>query len=190
MRLEEKGRKISIHAPRGGSDSIHSVSPLLRYRFQSTLPVGGATCSMPSMRVVSMSFQSTLPVGGATKRAKVETVNFWQFQSTLPVGGATFWPWGIMPVDTISIHAPRGGSDDKAKEAMAERDKLFQSTLPVGGATRPVLHRPGGQRLYFNPRSPWGERPQDVAQRLPVIAISIHAPRGGSDRKCLQTSER
>ena len=58
----------------------------------------------------------------------------------------------------ISIHAPRVGSD---------RVGLFTSHLP----------------LYFNPRSPCGER-QPKADPAPVATpISIHAPRVGSDRK-------
>ena len=55
-------------------------------------------------------FQSTLPVGGATWDR-----NGWMpmhgFQSTLPVGGATFVAAGILWKVGISIHAPRGGSD-------------------------------------------------------------------------------
>ena len=35
--------------------------------------------------------------------------------------------------------------------------RAFQSTLPAGGATTPKIMR-GGIRLYFNPRSPRGER--------------------------------
>ena len=56
----------------------------------------------------------------------------------------------------ISIHAPRGGSDQSVT-AGSNSDFTFQSTLPVGGATIPM--------------------------RRPIIPtlISIHAPRGGSD---------
>ena len=96
-------------------------------------------------------------------------------------------PWGERhsikktqnPARTISIHAPRGGSDD---------------SVPFVKASR----------IHFNPRSPWGERQprfyrcvgQSLFQStLPVggatmtysfataaFGISIHAPRGGSDR--------
>ena len=51
-------------------------------------------------------------------------------------------PWGERPADfgialvtdTISIHAPRGGSDAVAEVATVAIP-VFQSTLPVGGAT-------------------------------------------------------
>ena len=131
----------------------------------------------------------------------------------------------------ISIHAPRGGSDPK--DDFEDGDYIrFQSTLPVGGATRRELHigeiaqisihAPRGGSdfppmhkrftcIYFNPRSPWGERrkPLTSPQRkglfqstLPVGGatrhrcwchehpnISIHAPRGGSDLPGANLSE-
>ena len=81
-------------------------------------------------------------------------------------------------IPMISIHAPRGGSDDETNK-------------------KPTVE------VYFNPRSPWGERPLSLwsssflmqfQSTLPVggattfchynnkkPGISIHAPRGGSD---------
>ena len=35
----------------------------------------------------------------------------------------------------------------------------------------------------FNPRSPWGERPDIIEVLTSSVEISIHAPRGGSDRE-------
>ena len=78
------------------------------------------------------------------------------FQSTLPVGGATEFYADQMALVTISIHAPRGGSDCAIVRPFAGIVK-FQSTLPVGGAT------------FF------------AGIPIPAPAISIHAPRGGSD---------
>ena len=57
------------------------------------------------------------------------------FQSTLPVRGATEAEATEATVEKISIHAPRAGSDGKYPH----------------GASR---------LLYFNPRSPCGERQQ------------------------------
>ena len=56
----------------------------------------------------------------------------------------------------------------------------FQSTLPVGGATATVAVSSVGTQ-HFNPRSPWGERPDCSAGISGSPPISIHAPRGGSD---------
>ena len=99
--------------------------------FQSTLPVGGATIFIFLSLPISV-FQSTLPVGGATTQSPIRRPGS-VFQSTLPVGGATIPLSHFTPQRQISIHAPRGGSDEQRS--------------PVG-----LLN------CYFNPRSPWGER--------------------------------
>ena len=73
-------------------------------------------------------------------------------------------PWGerrefiqlAVSQTEISIHAPRGGSDN---------------LTPVSST---LLNN-------FNPRSPWGERPVDILIVSLHKGISIHAPRGGSD---------
>ena len=79
--------RISIHAPRVGSD---------------------AACS--SAMGAPTGFQSTLPVWGATD-GKL-WINFLAgFQSTLPVWGATDLPLKAAGWVGISIHAPRVGSD-------------------------------------------------------------------------------
>ena len=79
------------------------------------------------------SFQSTLPAGGATNG-----YTFLQFtslfQSTLPAGGATLQNPINLSTFAISIHAPRGGSDQMVG-AGACGAHSFQSTLPAGGAT-------------------------------------------------------
>ncbi len=57
---------------------------------------------------------------------------------------------------------------------------LFQSTLPARGATWRASAAKK-RASYFNPRSPHGER-QSVTHAEPIThAISIHAPRTGSD---------
>ena len=89
-------------------------------------------------------------------------------------------------------------------DAKALMDAVFQSTLPARGATwsyrqhgQHIYHdfnprSPHGERrlceahgqyaaLYFNPRSPHGERPLTAKGFYFIAAISIHAPRTGSD---------
>ena len=123
-----------------------------------------------------------------------------EFQSTLPVGGATIKksflrqmpryfnprsPWGERQscsdcaklVTSISIHAPRGGSDDSVVYQIAVTGISIHA--PRGGSDKPFfqifsivgisIHAPRGgsdarwfsykiYSFYFNPRSPWGER--------------------------------
>ncbi len=146
--------RISIHAPRGGSD-----------------------CSLNPILVEDAEFQSTLPVGGATLLL-------------VPCGAAI----------KISIHAPRGGSDYVLRlHRIFGGD--FNPRSPWG--ERPEIRAVFGTNLNFNPRSPWGERHGlpflpicfwQFQSTLPVGGatyrrliyggtkhISIHAPRGGSD---------
>ena len=147
---------ISIHAPRVGSDAVVALVRGAYLRFQSTLPVWGATRSSGSLTRRPMRFQSTLPVWGATRRPGRSSRGAGGFQSTLPVWGATRQGADKMPACVISIHAPRVGSDDR-------------------------IRWPPPQPTYFNPRSPCGERPPAVRQCGQWHPISIHAPRVGSD---------
>ena len=104
-------RLISIHAPRVGSDVFAQAVQRRNSKFQSTLPVWGATprnCCV----TLSVRFQSTLPVWGATHWCNY-TILLTEFQSTLPVWGATIIYNSVLPLVTISIHAPRVGSDSR-----------------------------------------------------------------------------
>ena len=124
-----------------------------------------------------------------------------RFQSTLPVGGATalFSPKPAKTV--ISIHAPRGGSDQaewhqahigcyfNPRSPWGERlpidqllalKKIISIHAPRGGSDQAAYNR-RHRTWYFNPRSPWGERLLGTAYSYALNVISIHAPRGGSD---------
>ena len=196
-------RRISIHAPRTGSDGHSFLFARLKYLFQSTLPARGATSSCSGRVPVLIYFNPRSPHGERPGATSPDTTTG-RFQSTLPARGATRRcspgadtsddfnprsPHGERLADVgvtlfpapISIHAPRTGSD-------------FSTTIVPSSW------------VYFNPRSPHGERqdttfsgvcptsfqstlPARGATRLPPrgtneAAISIHAPRTGSDRRC------
>ena len=155
-RERRRGLRISIHAPRAGSDVLRSLSVVLIIQFQSTLPVRGATYCTPhagrelvisihAPRAGSDAFIHVICVTRAfisihAPRAGSDVVQpesggaGYVFQSTLPVRGATPHgrPRGAFRL--ISIHAPRAGSDDLSNR-WVEITALFQSTLPVRGAT-------------------------------------------------------
>ena len=124
---------ISIHAPRVGSDHI----------LNATL-------------ITSIYFNPRSPCGERPRSHRF-SANIAKFQSTLPVWGATSKTSKDVRHVSISIHAPRVGSDDRGAQSPLGSAQ-FQSTLPVWGAT--------GKNtvkitliLDFNPRSPCGERP-------------------------------
>ena len=178
LAVSSNNSAISIHAPRRGSDWQRNLPPSAIAAFQSTLPAGGAT-SAAATPILTHSFQSTLPAGGATVGVD---------------GGDRH--------HSISIHAPRRGSDLISK-VLSGFGLGFQSTLPAGGATGTYRdckdcnedfnpRSPQGERLNaiatlslpplnFNPRSPQGERHLQSGILKFEKSISIHAPRRGSD---------
>ena len=104
--------RVSIHAPREGSDDVHGEGHW-KSLFYPPPPGRGPTY-----------------YGGLEKPAAM-------FQSTLPVKGATPPPLFLGIAGVVSIHAPREGSD---LEFPFQKPviRMFQSTLPVKGATFPL----------------------------------------------------
>ena len=148
---------ISIHAPRAGSD-LALVVDELDLAISIHAPRAGSDVAGNMIRRPSSSFQSTLPVRGATPVQRGVQRGRIYFNPRSPCGE----------------RPPKGSSRPIYKR--------FQSTLPVRGATartRSVC----SVWYYFNPRSPCGERRRTVWVQHTEIAISIHAPRAGSDRK-------
>ena len=82
-------------------------------------------------------------------------------------------------VQSISIHAPRAGSDHGVVVQYVGA-RAFQSTLPVRGATGLDTPACNAERISIHaPRAG-----SDFRQRVrcgAAFAISIHAPRAGSD---------
>ena len=146
---------ISIHAPRGGSDNIGDIATSGSDAISIHAPRGGSDPLRNQPLRNPLYFNPRSPWGERLKSSR-ETVLTLGFQSTLPVGGATF------------TKLPVNGSE-----------LVFQSTLPVGGAT-------GGQSLhtqhirYFNPRSPWGERPPILPETVSRTAFQSTLPVGGA----------
>ena len=145
--------RISIHAPRGGSDRLVS-------------------CKM----ILTLLFQSTLPVGGATKSHKTQPEEL-EFQSTLPVGGATQAAPPLLGKRAISIHAPRGGSNP-VPVAESDGNVYFNPRSPWG--ERRHLSRPISRASNFNPRSPWGERHPKAGTKIQPHSFQSTLPVGGA----------
>ena len=80
--------------------------------------------------------------------------------------------------EPISIHAPLAGSDSTTSFP------LFRASIsihaPLAGSDY-APHQEKLHSLYFNPRSPRGERHAGVSIYEEGTAISIHAPLAGSD---------
>ena len=100
-----------------------------------------------------------------------------KFQSTLPAWGATLLQTVCRISCNFNPRSPRGERPYARYDVNLE--DVFQSTLPAWGATRQrrMTHR----RQRFQSTLPaWGATRKD-GRRIKAYAISIHAPRVGSD---------
>ena len=146
---------ISTHAPHAGSDTT-SIRPMAACpNFNSRSPCRERPL-VAGKEMLLLLFQSTLPLRGATAAAILKI-------HRLP----------------ISTHAPHAGSDFEFNGQVLHLF-LFQPTLPMRGATI-SSDEPGFHFIYFNPRSPCGERRQRHQDPYGSHKISTHAPHAGSD---------
>ncbi len=180
----------------------------LDWRFQSTLPVRGATVPPPLQAdppTLGISIHAPRAGSDATIHWRVDVRDFISIHA--PRAGSDASPRvNTLAPSRISIHAPRAGSDaylppirDKGAEfqstlpvrgatATAIKSQatiLFQSTLPVRGATGQLLQGPAPHRIISIHAPRAGS--DSVSQYSPANArISIHAPRAGSDSEDAQ----
>ena len=129
------GPVISIHTPLAGSDQMARRSPSHqshfnphspcgerpvmdmsdstdKFKFQSTLPLRGATNAVSAFDTAKQ-FQSTLPLRGATLMS-IDVFVFGLFQSTLPLRGATASsPASPHPSRNFNPHSPCGERPQK-----------------------------------------------------------------------------
>ena len=126
--------KISIHAPRTGSDASISSSTHGSAYFNPRSPHGERP-EHTLLHIILRLFQSTLPARGATgtlRRAECRCCISIHAPRTGSDGLQEVW---MIPAQHISIHAPRTGSD-RHKGKRQTNFSAFQSTLPARGATR------------------------------------------------------
>ena len=149
-----------------------------KYDFNPRSPHGERRRGRPPDSAAA-AFQSTLPARGATGRGRQQQLIICLFQSTLPARGATGTSWRMRLQKVFQSTLPARGATALAMWCVLNHGK-FQSTLPARGATNaPTFSRMRVQ--HFNPRSPHGERPLFPPATPRWQAISIHAPRTGSD---------
>ena len=153
----ELSDNFNPRSPRGERPAITSVDMWNIFEFQSTLPAGGATRA-PSFFMPILHYFNPRSPRGERQTSTMEEQPLETISIHAPRGGSDFVPnrlvWDHWK---ISIHAPRGGSD--------ERDHRLSSGLSVIS-----IHAPRG-----------GSDTDDVLIDLARRGISIHAPRGGSD---------
>ena len=168
---------ISIHAPRVGSDEGAARARAPDGRFQSTLPVWGAT---RRVRRAGAPWLISIhaPRVGSDGMVAVVQPHVGPFQSTLPVWGATTSL--DLSSSVFGYFNPRSPCGERrGLKSHSVPSVRFQSTLPVWGATRGL--RATQPHHGFQSTLPvWGATAVFLLGKRHV-AISIHAPRVGSD---------
>ena len=145
---------ISIHAPRAGSDRV-SCQGSRRITISIHAPRTGSDGTPRGCGGAAGNFNPRSP-HGERRRLDVSLRRALEFQSTLPARGATGERAKPMARGrSISIHAPRTGSDDGERE-YKEALEDFNPRSPCGERRHNALHSQYWQ--HFNPRSPCGER--------------------------------
>ena len=217
---------ISIHAPRTGSDRFGNNFHLLISIFQSTLPARGATFQQhlehnwrlhfnprsphgerpTSVESLAMNiiFQSTLPARGATVGRLGDSIRAENFNPRSPHGERPSCEQCASSTKSISIHAPRTGSDKRKGRVLqyflisihAPRTGSDISTISPFFSEAISIHAPrtGSDniwhkwsicRAYFNPRSPHGERRVRVRTFVFVADFNPRSPHG--ERPCAKS---
>ena len=132
---------------------------------------------MPLDNFTVTKFQSTLPARGATQTARTP-MRRRTFQSTLPARGATLRSDSrIQSPLHFNPRSPRGERPRRLRRSPS--GSSFQSTLPARGATRRA--RIPDVKLLFQSTLPARGATAAREQLAACHAISIHAPREGSD---------
>ena len=181
-----------------GERHADDIFPGRKHRFQSTLPLRGATVPYAAnSSIASISIHAPLT---GSDQYKIIVIERFDISIHAPLTGSDKPPQGIPDDRYISIHAPLTGSDRQtAARLLPGHD--FNPRSPYG-------ERPMFLALYFlapnfNPRSPYGERRWRAGEPLYLSGfqstlplrgatgadafdeffqgISIHAPLTGSD---------
>ena len=169
---------ISIHAPRGGSNHVLQPGSAVLLDFNPRSPWGEQPWSRLGKPCMAQIFQSTLPVGGATEHRHCceNAVMYFNPRS----------PWGEqLPAlghisDALDFNPRSPWGEQRFIRLSHSATITFQSTLPVGGATPGRITHPCASR--FQSTLPVGGATGTNPGWLAGWGISIHAPRGGSNR--------
>ena len=155
----DRALRISIHAPRVGSDGHTHSGVHGETDFNPRSPCGERRWGASGLPWRAY-FNPRSPCGERPRRRENGN-RLGYFNPRSPCGERHEGLYKGCYVSRISIHAPRVGSDLLALPRTITFG-LFQSTLPVWGATLDLFAF-AATGWHFNPRSPCGERQSESA---------------------------
>ena len=170
-----RGGTISIHAPRVGSDDRVGAGNGFFFEFQSTLPAWGATACPSAVCSTILLFQSTLPAWGATADLLDQMFLFTISIHAPRVGSDIDFVTGVFTGDWISIHAPRVGSDSGIQKDGHPREISIHAPRVGSDLKGDSSFR---KSKDFNPRSPRGERRKWRTSKRTSSYFNPRSPRG------------
>ena len=147
--------RISIHTPLAGSDQVLFPEPGSPLNFNPHSPCGERQFKL-AYPLSYDKFQSTLPLRGATVGLLFDGV-VRRISIHTPLAGSDLLLHAPKCKVNISIHTPLAGSDFYLREIGAST--IISIHTPLAGSD-PDFWRMLWRRTNFNPHSPCGERPQ------------------------------
>ena len=178
--MERTRHEISIHTPLAGSDSFKKDVAQASQKFQSTLPLRGAT-SILRDEWLPWGISIHTPLAGSdSTRSGCRQSKTSNFNPHSPCGERPNAFRHIRNHRLISIHTPLAGSDSTWTRT-ASRSSDFNPHSPCG--ERPVTFSGGLAITEFQSTLPLRGAtrfPEPVREQT---RISIHTPLAGSDRR-------
>ena len=172
---------ISIHALLAESDSAGQAEKPGNRDFYPRSPCGERPSARSLVASLSRQFLSTLSLRRATAGQFCPGRTFQiSIHALLAESDLTF-TFTLILLSVISIHALLAESDFKANVHRA-KSRLFLSTLSLRRATI-LCVLPVVQHTDFYPRSPCGERLNELLEQSASYHISIHALLAESDNR-------
>ena len=159
----DSSRRISIHAPRMGSDRSRRTRPILPVDFNPRSPDGERPVD-----AVLVPDHDAISIHAPRMGSDPAIIS--------------------MPLTQliISIHAPRMGSDAPARNQRSKKGEISIHAPRMG--SNPADRTWTWCSQYFNPRSPDGERQPVSPSASPLPPFQSTLPGWGSDLRALRSS--
>ena len=167
-------RHFNPRSPYGERPGTTARQAMAERRFQSTLPLRGATRTLILIASI-FCISIHAPLTGSDPRIPYRGDSQHGFQSTLPLRGATSLACQRRIKIVISIHAPLTGSDGIGHDILVPSKISIHAPLTGSDFDQCASRH---CHFHFNPRSPYGERLLRQSQHSIVADFNPRSPYG------------